>query len=132
MNTLNLITLDILDILTKYDLPVSEYIVLSGASMVLQGIKPATKDIDISVSPELNQYLLDKYDCVLEKELPSHIKVWYLNEINFSTNYYDVQKMDYHGIYIQTLESILELKRSLGREKDFEDMRLIQNALKKT
>jgi hypothetical protein len=120
---------DILNVLARYNLPSNEYIILSGASMVLQNVKPMTRDIDISVSPKLNQYLLDNYNCVLEKELPSHVKVWYLDEINFSTNYNNVEKLFYDGIYIQTLESVLELKKGLNRGKDLQDIKLIQAAL---
>ena len=40
----------IVDILKKYNFDKDEYIVISGACMVLYGIKETTSDIDISVT----------------------------------------------------------------------------------
>ena len=44
---------DILKILTKYNFNPNDYIVISGASLVLQNIKEYTSDIDIAVSKKL-------------------------------------------------------------------------------
>ena len=49
---------DIIKALNKYHFDMNEYMVISGASMVLQGIKETTKDIDIAVS---KKYVITSY-----------------------------------------------------------------------
>lgn len=59
---------DILNILKEYDFDSRKYIVISGAALVLRGIKETTTDIDIAVNDELYTHLLKEYDCVFEKK----------------------------------------------------------------
>lgn len=117
---------DILKILESYDIDYNESIILSGASLVLQGVKEYTSDIDISVSDKVYHDLLKKYSCTLEK-IVDNDKVWFIDDIiNFGRTYYD--KVEFYllnGYKIQTIESILELKRELGRSKDMEDIKHI-------
>lgn len=117
---------DILKLLKSYDIDYNECIILSGASLVLQGVKEYTSDIDISVSDKVYHDLLKKYSCTLER-IVDNDKVWFIDDIiNFSKNYYD--KVEFYlldGYKIQTIESILELKRELGRQKDMEDIKHI-------
>ena len=48
---------DIINTLNKYNLDSHKYIVLSGAAMVMLGIKDKTHDIDIAVTPDYYEYL---------------------------------------------------------------------------
>ena len=48
---------DILNILKEYDFDSRKYIVISGAALVLRGIKETTTDIDIAVNDELYTHL---------------------------------------------------------------------------
>ncbi len=124
---------DILSILNKYKFDKSEFIIISGASMVLQDIKKTTHDIDIAVSPNLLNDILEKHQCEVEKEdKESNKSVYYLdNYINFSTNYFDnTQWQYYQGYKIQTADSLLKLKKELNREKDKEDIILIEEYIK--
>jgi len=60
----------------------------------------------------------------------NNVYVYYIdNVINFSTNYYDVDYNVINGFKIQTIESILELKESLNREKDKKDIIKIKRYL---
>lgn len=117
---------DILKILESYDIDYNESIILSGASLVLQGVKEYTSDIDISVSDKVYHDLLKRYSCTLEK-IVDNDKIWFIDDIiNFGRTYYD--KVEFYllnGYKIQTIESILELKRELGRSKDMEDIKHI-------
>lgn len=123
---------DILDILEKYDFDKKEFIILSGASLVLQNVKEETRDIDITVSEYLYNKLLNDYNCIFEKEVNNYL-VWFIDDIiNFSIHYYDeIEYIDYNGYKIQSLESILKLKESLNRDKDKSDIEKIKRLIKK-
>lgn len=118
---------DILKILNKYNFNQKDYIVLSGASLVLQNIKEYTFDIDIAVSNELYSEILEKYNCLFEKQIDNY-NIWFIdNIINFSNHYYSETKYMYlFGLQVQTIDSIFELKRNLNRLKDNQDIELIE------
>ncbi|MBS7020870.1 MAG: hypothetical protein KH135_03235 [Firmicutes bacterium] len=118
---------EILKILDNYQFNPKEFVILSGASMVLQGMKEKTTDIDITTTDSLYKQLLNTYSCVLEKKVGMH-SVWFIdNVINFSNHYYDtIEYIEYDGYQVQTLDSILKLKESLGREKDKEDIKKLR------
>lgn len=123
---------EILNILEKYNLDKEEYIVISGASMVLQGVKEYTFDIDIAVSPEYFEYLISNYECVFERVNEYGKKVCFIGDvINFSTTYYDSEYTLVNGIKVQSIESIIELKSKLNREKDKNDIKLLRLKLEK-
>ena len=56
---------NILKTLNKYNFDSQNYIVISGAALVLQNVKEYTSDIDITVSNELYNQLLKKYSLSL-------------------------------------------------------------------
>lgn len=116
----------ILKILKEYNLDPNRYIILSGASLVLQDIKEYTSDIDIAVDNTLYNEILNKYSCTFEKYKDGY-KIWYIdNIINFSNNLYTTTKyIDIYGYKAQSPDSILELKRTLNRSKDKKDISLI-------
>lgn len=121
---------DILEFLSEYNLDNKNYMIISGASMVIQGIKETTKDIDISVSKEYYEYLLKKYDCKFEKEV-NGVKVYIINGIiNFSENYYNRDEIImYDGFPLQSLSGIRKLKLGLNRKKDIDDINKINKYL---
>ena len=122
---------DILETLKKYNLDPKEYIVISGAALVLQDIKEYTSDIDIAVSGKLYNKLLKEYNCTFEKRVKNY-DVWFIdNVLNFSKNYY--KKTEYTELFdykIQTINSVLKLKKNLNRLKDQEDAQFILNYYK--
>ena len=80
---------DILGFLDKYLKDKNEFIVISGAALVIQGVKEKTHDIDIAVSIELYNKLLNEYNCGFEKKIGKYY-VWFIEGIiNFSVHYYD-------------------------------------------
>lgn len=60
---------DILNILRQYNFDSSKYVVISGAALVLRGIKETTTDIDIAVTDDLYTQLLQEYNCTFEKNV---------------------------------------------------------------
>lgn len=117
----------ILEVLKEYNFDKNEYLVISSAAMVILGIKETTSDIDIAVTHTYYNYLLKNKPCVFER-VNEYGKECYLidNIVNFCTTYYEDNKIFIDGIPVQEPQKILELKRSLNREKDKKDIRLIK------
>ncbi len=123
---------EIIDKLKKYNLNLDRYIVISGAAMVLYGIKEETPDIDISVDKDYEEKLLNNYNAKLEKINSDGTKAYIINdELNFGSNYYTENKAYINGIPVQKVEDILSLKLILNREKDKKDIELIKKYIKK-
>lgn len=118
---------NIIDLLHKYNFDSDKYLVISGAAMVLLGLKEQTSDIDIAVTEDYYEYLLDHYDCTFERINEYGKKVYFIdNIINFSTSYYTDDKIIINEIPIQKPKNILKLKKSLNREKDKIDIERIK------
>lgn len=121
----------IIKILKKYKLNIKEYIVISGAAMVILGIKEKTNDIDISVTKEYYEYLKNNYNVTFDKINRYNNEVYFIdNVINFGIDYYTENYINVDGINVETPNEILKLKRSLNREKDLKDIKLIENYMK--
>lgn len=117
---------EILEKLEKYNFDSNEYIINSSAALVLQDVKGYTSDIDIACSNSMYDTLLKKYNCLFEKK-DGQYKVWFIDGlINFSNHYYnDIEYIELFGYKVQTIESVLSLKRNLNRKKDKNDIKLI-------
>lgn len=123
---------DIFNILNKYSkLDKNEYIVISGAAMVIHDIKENAKDIDIAVTKNLYDKLIQNYDCKFERfDDKSNINIYYIDDvINFSTNYIDSEYETINGIKVQTPKDIINLKKKLNRKKDKIDILKIKEYL---
>lgn len=118
---------EIIEVLNKLDLPKSEYVVLSGASMVMQKVKSKTSDIDISVSKELFGIL--KNNATIVNSFLGY-DVYKVNdyEVEFSNNYSFFDKSNavlINDIYFQDLNSIKKMKENFNRNKDKNDIKKI-------
>ena len=118
---------EIIEVLNKLDLPKSEYVVLSGASMVMQKVKSKTSDIDISISKELFGIL--KNNATIVNSFLGY-DVYKVNdyEVEFSNNYSFFDKSNavlINDIYFQDLNSIKKMKESFNRDKDKKDIKKI-------
>ena len=122
----------IINKLKEYNFDPNEYIVISGAAMVLYGFKEKTHDIDISCTKRYTNKLLKNYDCTLEYEHSDGNKAYMIdNIVNFGPNYYSKNKNYIEGIPVQRVEDIIKLKKSLNREKDLKDLELIYKHINK-
>jgi hypothetical protein len=120
---------EILKRLGKLNYDKKEYIVISGASMVVQGVKKDTNDIDISVSDQLNS-TLELSDCKFH--LTPSGKVYEMDYIELFRAFYEDTKYKVIESYrFATLESILDLKMRLNREKDKKDIMILRKLLDK-
>jgi len=115
---------DIVRILRDMDLPLSEYWITSGAALVMHGVKETTRDIDLGCTTNLvEQYLRKgcKYSVANDDtrivEVNEKIEIlenWFVEEIQII-----------EGLPVGSLESIKRQKAELGREKDINDIKLI-------
>ncbi len=118
---------EIIEVLNKLDLPKSEYVVLSGASMVMQKVKSKTSDIDISVSKELFG-ILKNNATIVNSFLGYDVYKVYDYEVEFSNNYSFFDKSNavlINDIYFQDLNSIKKMKENFNRNKDKNDIKKI-------
>ena len=113
-----------------------DYKLLMGGSLVMNGVRETTNDLDMDVTPELFNYLADLF-CRDESkiEIKNGQRRFVLQDIfgeieiyegTFETDSgFEVRDI-IDGIRCQTLGDIVKMKRHFGREKDFEDIVLIE------
>ncbi len=120
----------IIEYLQKYNLDNTKYVVISGAAMVLYGIKELTHDIDISVSKDYYDYLLNNYECEYETKDINNENVYYIDKINFGKAHYPNENIYINNIPVEPIDEIIKLKKTFNRDKDKEDIELIKKYLK--
>ena len=84
---------EILNKLKEYNLDSHKFIIIGSAALVLNGIKEACHDIDIAVTKEYNDFLLNNFKCDFEREIEGHKKdqkdieliLKYLNNLNMNS-----------------------------------------------
>ena len=114
------------DIIRKCNQVELNFLVEHGAALVMRGLREATRDIDGGV-PRLAFERLD--------EEPQVIKGF-----EVIPNYKGIEGLDMHpyddtkvyttieGIKVATLDQVIKDKKSLGREKDLEQIELIRRS----
>ncbi len=118
------------------NLPLGKYAIFGSAPMVVRGLKEY-RDIDMVVSEDIWEELSKKgwpikysefgnpFLCYKEMEIGKDFwqpGVWNMREL---INEADVIE----GLPFVKLERVLEYKKMLGREKDLEDVKKIENFL---
>ncbi|MGI5898108.1 MAG: hypothetical protein ACOX6Q_03020 [Candidatus Dojkabacteria bacterium] len=124
----------ILSILKQYNLNKDDFIIITGAAMVLHDIRETTHDIDIIVTENLQKEILNKYPCKLEKDARGIFSKLYSidNIIEFTTPFFANTEWEYNNGYkVQTLKSLLELKKKTNRKKDRKDIQMIEKYIQK-
>ena len=102
-------------------------VILAGAAMVLHGLKSETRDIDLYVPLEVYERLSfsmkDEYNPIQIGlvEIGSSIDKWGI----------DLSYQSIEGLHVHSLEGIVQFKTKLGREKDFIDIKIIEEFLSK-
>lgn len=105
---------EILKTLKDYNIDRDKCIILSGASLTVQGIVKSTSDIDIATTTDYyNSLNWDSKIGALGKEIK------YLDNIEISDNLYNSEKViEIDGYKFANLEFALEVKEMLYRLKD--------------
>ncbi|MDF2841168.1 MAG: hypothetical protein K0Q99_1940 [Clostridia bacterium] len=115
--------IEILTKLKKLNFPINQYCVMTGAALVLHGIKETTADIDIGCSEELLQWLQQqgyklqrrkKYEGIVIDDCIEVFGNWKAEKVVYKD-----------GIPIADIQCIRKYKEDLSREKDLADIKLI-------
>lgn len=120
---------DIICRLEQSNLDKNEYWVLAGSAMVLHGVRKETSDIDLGCTREY----VDK----LEKQgyltavMPDGTRqITYDKDVEIFEDWIFDKVILVEGIPVISLNGLLEMKRSLGRKKDEQDILLIEEYVK--
>jgi hypothetical protein len=102
----------------------SQYIILSGGSMLMRGLKTQTHDFDLSVSKNLAEKI-GLYNSPKNKD-----GVYIPFDMAEATD--DMDKIEFdlvNGFQCQSLQSILRYKKNRGLSKDLRDIPIIEAVL---
>lgn len=117
----------ILDKLKSLNFPANQYCVMTGAALVIHGIKPETTDIDIGCSSKLFKALLNRGFELIEKMSFEAIIIDECIEIFEDWLPEKIELIE--GIPVADINSIRRYKERLGRDKDIRDIELIDRFL---
>lgn len=122
---------DILHLLKELDFLKDGCWLTSGAALVLYGVKEATRDIDLICTAESADQLEQRGFPFRKDELDG-TRIFQINDkVEVLENWQTDEVIELEGLKIASLLSIRKQKEALGREKDFEDIRLIDCFLEK-
>ena len=122
---------EIIKELDRFPYSKEDYWVLTGGAMVLYGIKEQTSDIDLGCNKTMADKLeRDGYFFAYTESGNRHFKYGDSFAI-FETWIEDTSTLA-ENIPVITIAGLIAMKRELGREKDYNDIRLIAGYLKKT
>lgn len=113
-----------------------DYKLLMGGALVMYGVRPCTHDLDIDVTDKLFDYLFDMFgmddeDITIKNGQRRMVIYTGYGEIEvyagtFETDSgFDVYER-IESVRCQTLGDIVKMKRHFGREKDFDDIIMIE------
>jgi len=127
------------EVLKKYNLPLGQYAVIGSGPLGIRNLREIG-DIDIIVSPELKDVLIAKYGMVDDGNVKKIVFPDDDIEAYWEGSFYTQAKDDNNpkvadmisradvidGLPFQSLEDAIYFKRKTGRDKDLEDIRLIE------
>ena len=122
---------EIKSILRAFPYPSEDYWVITGAAMVLYGIKDHTPDIDLGCSKELADRL-EAEGCLLRRSDSGNRWFKYGERIEIIENWLRDSVVRVEGLPVVTAKGLIEMKQELGREKDIKDIQLIREYMKRT
>ncbi len=116
----------ILDKLNSENINGNEVIIISGASLVLQGIIDSTSDIDMACTESYYKALPWKTEIGgCGKEIKRK------DVFDISNNLYYPDCIEYvEGYRVMNVEKCYEIKKMLNRDKDKQVIKLLENYLK--
>ena len=123
--------IELLNLLKELNFPKDEYYVLSGASLVLRGIKKEANDLDLCISEELFNEIKDKYN--LAEGNKNECGFYKINDnLEIVVNKKEDFKMEIGEKYnLEDLQTILDFKIKRNKPKDKEDIENIKKYLEK-
>ena len=120
----------LLDLLKELNLPKNEYYVLSGASLVIRGIRERASDLDLCISSELFKQIKDKYNLTEDKK--NEYGFYHINDfLEVVVNEKERFNMEVCELYnLEDLNTVLEFKMKRNKPKDRADIEKIQKYLR--
>lgn len=123
--------IELLNLLKELNFPKDEYYVLSGASLVLRGIRKEANDLDLCISEELFNEIKDKYN--LAEGNKNECGFYKINDnLEIVVNKKEDFKMEIGEKYnLEDLQTILDFKIKRNKPKDQKDIENIKKYLEK-
>ena len=123
--------IELLNLLKELNFPKDEYYVLSGASLVLRGIRKEANDLDLCISEELFNQIKDKYN--LAEGNKNECGFYKINDnLEIVVNKKEDFKMEIGEKYnLEDLQTILDFKIKRNKPKDQKDIENIKKHLEK-
>ena len=123
--------IELLNLLKELNFPKDEYYVLSGASLVLRGIREEANDLDLCISEELFNQIKDKFNLIQEKK--NECGFYKINDnLEIVVDKKDDFKMEIGEKYnLEDLQTILDFKIKRNKPKDQKDIENIKKHLEK-
>lgn len=121
--------IELLNLLEELDFPKDEYYVLSGASLVLRGIKEEANDLDLCISAKLFNQIKDKFN--LTDERKNECGFYKINDnLEIVVDKKEDFKMEIGEKYnLEDLQTILDFKLKRNKPKDKDDIENIKKYL---
>ena len=121
--------LSLLRRLRKLPFSEKEYWVVAGGAMVLHGFRPQTRDIDLGCTTLLANKLEQQGYAVSHCEDGTR-KILYSENIEIFENWIEDTVEIIGGVPVVSIDGLIEMKKKLGRQKDLEDIALIEKIRK--
>lgn len=102
----------------------TKYWVITGGAMVLYGLREQTSDIDLGCTSDLAD-LLQQEGFPVERMPDGTRKIVVAEDVEIFENWLEDKVERFEGVPVISIQGLIEMKRALGREKDFRDIQLI-------
>ncbi len=114
--------------LDELNLDKNNYCIIASGSMLMHNLRDNCNDIDIKVTEELFQKLLDKYNM---KQSDRYDYVYELGDIDVNCRNFDRNNIEFvDGYPVEKLELQLNWMLKNNRPKDQEKIKILQEYLK--
>lgn len=102
----------------------TKYWLITGGAMVLYGLREQTSDIDLGCTSDLAD-LLQQEGFPVERMEDATRKIVVAEDVEIFENWLKDKVERFEGVPVISIQGLIEMKRALGREKDFRDIQLI-------
>ena len=102
----------------------TKYWLITGGAMALYGLREQTSDIDLGCTSDLAD-LLQQEGFPVERMPDGTRKIVVAEDVEIFENWLEDKVERFEGVPVISIQGLIEMKRALGREKDFRDIQLI-------
>ena len=120
---------DIINRLTEFPFSRGEYWIITGAAMVLYGIREQTHDIDMGCTSDMADQL-EAAGCSFRLTESGNRAFNFEGDIEIFENWKCGLVEHIEGIPVHSLDGLIEMKQEIGRKKDLRDIALIRDFMR--